>query len=135
MINSVVLMGRLTYEPELRSTANGLSVITFQIACDRNYAKPNENRQTDFIDITVWRNTAEFVSRYFHKGDMIALEGSIQTDSYTDKDGNRRKSVMVVASSVSFCGSRQQDNAYNPAFAPPADNSDIKEITDDDLPF
>lgn len=134
MINSVVLMGRLTYEPELRSTASGLSVITFQIACERSYAKPNENRAVDFIDITAWRQTAEFVSRYFHKGDMIALEGSIQTDSYTDKDGNRRKSVTVKADNVSFCGSKQENN-YNPAFAPPADNSDIEEITDDDLPF
>lgn len=134
MINSVVLMGRLTYEPELRSTPSGLSVITFQIACDRQYAKPNENRQADFIDVTAWRQTAEFVSRYFHKGDMIALEGNINTENYTDKYGERRKATSVTARSVSFCGSRQQ--APNPAFAAPESVAEFEEIADDDdLPF
>lgn len=108
MINSVCLMGRLTYEPELRMTPSGVAVISFQVACDRNYQKSGEERKADFIDVTAWRQTAEFVSRYFHKGSMIAVQGSIQTENYTDKDGNKRKQVQVVADQVSFCGSRQK---------------------------
>lgn len=144
MINSVVLMGRLTYEPELRTTPNGLSVIRFQIACDRNYQAKGEERKADFIDITAWRQTAEFISRYFHKGSMIAVEGSIQTDNFVDKDGNNRKSVTVVANNVSFCGSKAESGTTaNPVFSQPApsyasaDNSDFEEIVDedDDLPF
>lgn len=143
MINSVVIMGRLTFDPELRITPSGVSVVRFQIACDRNYQKPDEDRKTDFIDVTAWRRTAEFVSRYFRKGSMIAVEGSIQTDSYTDRDGNKRKSFQVVANSVSFCGSKAESGSTNPAYSQPApndtfsDNSDFEEIVDDDddLPF
>lgn len=143
MINSVVLMGRLTYEPELRTTPNGLSVIRFQVAVDRQYQANREDRQADFIDVTAWRQTAEFISRNFHKGSMIALQGSIQTNNYTDRDGNKRKSVEVVANQVSFCGSKSEAQGANPAFSQPApsyanaDNSDFEEIVDDDddLPF
>lgn len=142
MINSVVLMGRLTYEPELRRTPSGVSVCSFQIAVDRNYTPKGEERRADFIDVTAWRQTAEFVCRYFHKGSMIALEGSIQTENFTDKDGNKRKSVTVVANNVSFCGSKTESSTNNPAFSQPApsyagaDNSDFEEIVDDDdLPF
>ena len=147
MINTVALMGRLTYDPELRSTPSGVSVIRFQVACDRNYQKSGEERQADFIDCVAWRQTAEFISRYFRKGSMIAVEGSIQTSNYTDKDGNKRKQVEVVANNVSFCGSKaetgmeSQTRDYAPA-APSyanADNSDFEEIVDsdeeDDLPF
>ena len=114
---------------------------------DRSYQKAGEERKTDFIDVTAWRQTAEFVSKYFRKGSMIAVEGSIQTDNFTDKDGNKRKSVQVVASNVSFCGSKAESGTTgansNPAFAQPApsyasaDNSDFEEIVDDDddLPF
>ena len=102
MINSVVLMGRLTYEPELKTTTSGLSVIRFQMAVDRNYQSQGQERQADFIDVVAWRQTADFVSRYFHKGSMIAVEGSIQTNNFTDRDGNKRKSVEVVANQVSF---------------------------------
>lgn len=102
MINSVVLMGRLTYEPELKTTTSGLSVIRFQMAVDRNYQSQGQERQADFIDVVAWRQTAEFISRYFHKGSMIAVEGSIQTNNFTDRDGNKRKSVEVVANQVSF---------------------------------
>lgn len=142
MINTVALTGRLTYEPELKSTPSGVSVLRFQIACDRNYQAQGQERQADFIDCIAWRQTAEFISRYFHKGDMIGVEGSIQTSNFTDKDGNKRKSVDVVANNVSFCGSKQQSNAKpNLNVAPPqyasADNSDFEEIVDDDddLPF
>ena len=106
MINSVVLMGRLTYDPELRTTPNGISVVRIQLACDRNFQRSGEERKADFIDVTAWRQTAEFISRYFRKGSMIAVEGSIQTENFTDKDGNKRKSVQVVANNVSFCGSK-----------------------------
>ena len=147
MINSVCLMGRLTYEPELRMTPSGVAVISFQVACDRNYQKSGEERKADFIDVTAWRQTAEFVSRYFHKGSMIAIQGSIQTENYTDKDGNKRKQVQVVADQVSFCGSKAETGTgnYNPApvsAAAPAPSyqtaapGDFEEITDDeDLPF
>ena len=146
MINSVVLMGRLTYEPELKTTTSGLSVIRFQMAVDRNYQSQGQERQADFIDVVAWRQTADFVSRYFHKGSMIAVEGSIQTNNFTDRDGNKRKSVEVVANQVSFCGSKaesgtgnQSNNSFNqpaPSYAS-ADNSDFEEIVDDDddLPF
>ena len=143
MINSVVLMGRLTYEPELRTTSSGISVLRFQMAVDRNYQSQGQDRQADFIDCIAWRQTAEFISRYFHKGSMIAVEGSIQTGNYNDRDGNKRKSVEVVANQVSFCGSKAESQATNPAFSQPApsyasaDNSDFEEIVDDDddLPF
>lgn len=144
MINSVVLMGRLTYEPELKSTSGGISVIHFQIACDRNYQAKGEERKADFIDVTAWRQTAEFISRYFHKGSMIAVEGSIQTDNFVDKDGNNRKSVTVVANRVSFCGSKAENGTTaNPEFSQPppnyasADEPEFEEIVDedDDLPF
>ena len=145
MINSVVIMGRLTFDPELRTTPNGISVVRFQVACDRNFSRSGEDKKTDFIDVTAWRQTAEFVSRYFRKGSMIAVEGSIQTDSFTDKDGNKRKTVQVVANNVSFCGSKAESGTTsNPVFSQPApsyasaDNSDFEEISDDDeddLPF
>lgn len=147
MINSAVIMGRLTYEPELRATPSGISVVRFQVAVDRNYQKAGEERKTDFIDCTAWRQTAEFVCKYFHKGSMIAVEGSLQTDNYTDQNGEKRKSVQLVASQVSFCGSKAESGTTgansNPAFAQPApsyasaDISDFEEIVDDDddLPF
>ena len=141
MINVVAIMGRLTYDPELRTTPTGVSVVRFQVAVDRNFQRAGEERKADFIDVTAWRQTAEFVSKYFRKGSMIAVEGSIQTDNFTDKDGNKRKSVQVVASNVSFCGSKAESGTTgansNPAFAQPApsyasaDNSDFEEIVDD----
>lgn len=144
MINSVVLMGRLTFDPELRTTPSGVSVVQFQVAVDRNFQRQGEERKADFIDVTAWRQTAEFISRYFRKGSMIAVEGSIQTDNFTDNSGNKRKSVRVVANNVSFCGSKAESAVNtNPAYSQPApsyasaDNSDFEEIVDDDddLPF
>lgn len=148
MINMVALMGRLTFEPELRTTPSGVSVIRFQVACDRTYQKAGADRQADFIDCVAWRQTAEFISRYFHKGSMIAIEGTIQTGNYTDKNGQQRKTVEVLANNVSFCGSKSESGTgagnYNapvntqpaPSYAS-ADNSDFVEIVgdEDDLPF
>lgn len=133
MINSVVIMGRLTYEPELRATPSGISVVRFQVAVDRSYQKAGEERKTDFIDCTAWRQTAEFVCKYFHKGSMIAVEGSLQTDNYTDQNGEKRKSVQLVASQVSFCGSKAENGTQTAAPAPDAEFEPIG--GDDDLPF
>lgn len=106
MLNVVALMGRLVYEPELKTTPSGINVCSFRIACDRSFARQGEERKSDFIDVTAWRQTAEFVCKYFQKGSMIAIEGSLQTRQYQDKNGNNRTKVEVVASNVSFCGSK-----------------------------
>ncbi|MBP3328171.1 MAG: single-stranded DNA-binding protein [Clostridia bacterium] len=144
MINNVVLMGRLVATPELRSTGTGVSVASFTIAVERAYAKAGEQRQADFIDCVAWRQTAEFITRYFQKGSMIAVTGNIQTRNYEDKNGNKRKAVEVVVDNASFCGSKAESGttggytapaAPAPSFAS-ASESDFEEITeDDDLPF
>lgn len=110
MINNVTLMGRICSDIDLRSTATGKSVANFRIAVDRSFTKQGEQRQADFITIVVWGNTADFVSKYFSKGSMIALQGSIQTRNYEDKDGNKRTAFEVVAREVSFCGGKNESN-------------------------
>ena len=110
MLNVVAIMGRLVADPELRTTPSGVNVVSFRIACDRNYARPGEQRQADFIDIVAWRQTAEFVSKYFQKGSLIAIEGSIQTRQYQDKNGNNRTAVEVVANNVSFAGPKNSNS-------------------------
>ena len=143
MINSVVLMGRLTADPELRTTTTGKSVCSFSIAVDRSYSKNAEERQADFINIVAWENTANFVCRYFSKGSMIAIQGQIQTRRYEDKTGAKRTAFEVVAREVSFCGSKSETGTVSRPAAPEqppvyknANQSDFEEITDDeDLPF
>lgn len=103
-MNKVILMGRLTADPELKTTPSGISVTSFSIAVDRNYVKQGEERQADFINIVCWRQRAEFVCRYFTKGQLIALDGSIQTRQYQDKNGNNRTAFEVVADNVYFTG-------------------------------
>ena len=110
MLNVVAIMGRLVADPELRTTQSGTNVCSFRIACDRNFARQGEQRQADFIDIVAWRQQAEFVSKYFQKGSLIAIEGSLQTRQYQDKQGNNRTAVEVVANNINFCGSKA-DNA------------------------
>ena len=107
MLNVVALMGRLVYEPELKTTPSGINVCSFRIACDRSFARQGEERKSDFIDVTAWRQTAEFVCKYFQKGSMIAIEGSLQTRQYQDKNGNNRTATEVLASQVSFAGCRE----------------------------
>ena len=102
MLNVAILMGRLVADPEIRHTPNDIAVTSFTIAVDRSYVKSGAERQADFIDIVAWRATAEFVCKYFRKGQMIAVQGSIQTRSYTDKDGNKRKAFEIVADNVHF---------------------------------
>ncbi len=123
MINCAVIMGRLTADPELRTTSTGVSVTSFCVAVDRSYVRPGEERQADFINVTAWRQTADFVTRYFRKGSMIAVQGSIQTRSYEDKNGNKRTAVEIVADNVSFCGSRNSDGASQNRFEAPAANT------------
>ena len=139
MINNVVLMGRLTFEPELRATQTGLSVINFRIACDRNYQAKGEDRKADFIDCQAWRKTAEFINSYFHKGDMIVIQGSIQTSNYTDQNGDKKKATFVCVNEVSFCGSKNDRNAGQQYAQTSTDSlsADFEEIVDDDddLPF
>ena len=102
MLNKAILMGRLVADPELRRTSTDKSVVTFTLAVNRNFARQGEQAQTDFIDIVAWGKTAEFVSRYFVKGQLVAVAGQIQTRTWEDKQGNKRKSVEVVAEEVHF---------------------------------
>lgn len=142
-LNNVCLLGRICNDLEEMQTQSGALITRLCIATDRKYQKADSEKKTDFIDCVAFNNTSTFLNRYFHKGDMIAVQGNIQTDNYTDKNGNKRKSVAVVIENVSFCGSKQQSNSNsNLNVAPPtyasADNSDFEEIvddTDDDLPF
>ena len=154
MLNTAIIMGRLTAEPELKRTGAGVSVCTFTVAVDRRFKGQNEERQADFIEVVAWRQTAEFVSKFFHKGSMIAVQGSIQTRSYDDRNGVRRKAVEIVADQVSFTGSKNENtgNYRNDVPLPPApperqsmqpapaystaQPTDFDEIAgDDDLPF
>ena len=109
MLNVVAIMGRLVADPELRTTQSGINVGSFRIACDRNFARQGEQRQADFIDIVAWRQQAEFVSKYFQKGSLIAIEGSLQTRQYQDKNGNNRTAVEVVANNISFAGPKSNN--------------------------
>lgn len=110
MLNIVAIMGRLVYDPELKTTPQGTSVCSFRIACDRSYTPKGEQRQADFIDVVAWRQSAEFVSKYFQKGSMIAIEGSLQTRQYQDKQGNNRTAVEVLANNISFAGPKAAEN-------------------------
>ena len=116
MLNVVAIMGRLVADPELRTTPAGHSVCSFRIACDRSFARQGEQRQADFIDIVAWRAQAEFVCKYFQKGSLIAIEGSLQTRQYQDKNGNNRTAVEVVANNISFAGAKRQDGQSAPSY-------------------
>ena len=137
MLNSVCLMGRLTADPELKSTQSGVSVCNFRIAVDRTYQPKGQEKQTDFINIVTWRGTAEFVSRYFRKGQLVAVQGSIQTGQYTDRDGNKRTTFDVVADNVFFAekkaksGETKQGAGYDHS---PDIQGDFEEIVGNDEP-
>ena len=146
MLNCVTLLGRICNEIELKTTNSGKEVATFRIAVDRSFVKQGEQRQADFITIVAWENTALFVSRYFSKGSMIAIQGRIQTRNYEDNNGNKRTAFEVVATEVSFCGGKNEGNNpgtldNSPDTSPAtgfstASPSDFEEIgADDDLPF
>ena len=116
MLNVVAIMGRLVADPELRTTTQGNSVCSFRIACDRSYVQQGQERQADFIDVVAWRQQADFVSKYFQKGSMIAIEGSLQTRQYQDKNGNNRTAVEVVANNISFAGAKRQGSQNAPSY-------------------
>lgn len=109
MLNVVAIMGRLVADPELRTTQNGTNVCTFRIACERSYTTKGQQRQADFVDIVAWGKTAEFICKFFQKGSMIAIDGSIQTRHYQGKDGSNRTAVEVVANNISFAGAKTAD--------------------------
>ena len=110
MLNKIVIMGRLTRDPEMRQTGSGTPVTSFSLAVERDYSgRDGGEKQTDFIDVVAWRHTAEFVDKYFAKGDMAAVSGRLQIRDWTDKDGNKRRSAEVVADSVYFGGSKRRD--------------------------
>ena len=149
-MNVICLMGRLTADPELRHTPSQVSVTTFSLAVDRAYQPKGQERQTDFINVVAWRGTAEFVCNYFRKGQRMALQGSLQSRNFTDKEGNKRTAYEVVADNVFFAESKREstgsrfDSQIPGAFndAPPAPafsntaGGDFEEITgDDELPF
>jgi single-strand DNA-binding protein len=136
-------MGRITADLELKHTASNIAVCSFQIAVERNYCKQGQERETDFITIVTWRNTAEFVTKYFHKGNMVAVEGSIQTRNYTDSQGNKRTAFEILADNVFFCEKKDQMGALlNNAAAAGAEinyvnsENDFSVVPpDEDLPF
>ena len=148
-MNQIVLMGRLTRDPELRHTQSGTAVTSFSLAVDRGYTpKDGGERQTDFIDIVTWRNTAEFVAKYFVKGQMAAVTGRLQLRDWTDRDGNKRRSAEVVADNVYFTESKKSretavsnnsSDRSDPAgsYQTPVTGSGFAELEEDDgdLPF
>lgn len=125
MLNRVILMGRLTKDPEFRQTSAGASVCRFSVAVSRVYTNRQSGEKTEdttFVDCTAWRQTADFVSRWFHKGQMILVEGELRNNNYTDSNGVKHYSMNVNADSVSFCGDRQQNEQQNPQQPYPAQN-------------
>ena len=135
MINNVSLMGRLTATPERKTTTSGKAVTSFTIAVERRFAPQGEERQTDFINCVAWGKTAEFVCKWFAKGDMIAVIGEIQTRNYNDKNGNNRIAVEVVVGQVSFCGSKNTNNTNLNVEVENTDEGDFVDITNGDYPF
>ena len=136
MFNLVVLTGRLTSDPELKTTPNGVSVTSFSIAVNRNY-RAGEEQKTDFINIVAWRQTAEFIAKYFKKGSMIGIEGAIQTRKYQDSQGNNRIAFEVVANNVQFVESKRDPLDEFKGKLDEVSQDDFVEIGDDtgDLPF
>ena len=155
MLNHIVLMGRLTRDPELRRTQTGTAVASFTLAVERDYSAQGNDRQTDFIDIVAWRNTAEFVSKYFVKGQMAVVSGRLQIRDWTDREGGKRRSAEVVADNVYFGESKRDRSGpsggnysqtqsggyaggnYTAEYTSPVSGSDFTELDEDDgdLPF
>lgn len=139
MLNVVALQGRLAADPELKKTPAGVSVISFTIACDRNFCKQGEERKCDFIRVQAWRGLADFIDKYFTKGQMICIDGSIQTGSYEDKEGRRVNTFEVVAQNANFCGPKQDGNRQteSPQGEPNVNPEDFAVVDEagEDLPF
>ena len=145
MLNKIFLMGRLTRDPELRRTQSGTAVTSFSLAVDRDFKGQNGEKETDFIDVVAWRNTAEFVSKYFTKGRMAVVEGRLQIRDWTDQNGGKRRSAEVIAENVYFGDSKRDGDTgnyntggYRPAGRPvDVSAGDFAEIGEEDgeLPF
>lgn len=145
MLNKIIVMGRLTKDPELRRTQSGTAVTSFPVAVDRDFKSQSGERETDFIDVVAWRQTAEFVSKYFTKGRMAVVEGRLQIRDWTDRDGGKRRSAEIIAENVYFGDSKHDGSApVGGTSAPsrsvptPSDgHSDFAEIGEEDgeLPF
>ena len=133
-LNKVIIGGRLTSEPELKTTQSGISVVTFSVAVNRKVRQGN-NQETDFFNVTAWRQTAEFVSRYFHKGSSICIVGTLQNSSWQDQNGQKHYRTDIVADEVMFVDSKSDGNQAAPTFTN-APTPKFEEIsTDDNLPF
>jgi single-strand DNA-binding protein len=142
MLNKIILMGRLTRDPELRRTGSGTAVTSFSLAVDRDFKSQSGEKETDFIDIVAWRNTAEFVSKYFSKGRMAVVEGSLQMRDWTDKENNKRRSAEVIANNVYFADSKKETSdgfsgGEGTGYSDRRSGSDFAEIGEEDgeLPF
>lgn len=136
MLNVIAVMGRLVADPELRKTPTGVSTCKVTIACERSYTPKGQERQTDFFDIVAWRGTAEFVCKYMSKGQLIAVNGSLQTRSYEDKSGNKRKVYEILADTVHFGESKQKPAERARPDVPAATADDFAVVSDEeDLPF
>ena len=144
-MNKATIIGRFAADPELRQTGSGVPVTSFTLAVDRPYTKGND-RQTDWIDVVAWRNTAEFICKYFQKGSPIVIEGSIQTRLWEDKAGQKRKSVEIVADSVEFVprsshssqeavSGEENETCYQAESFAQGGNEDFVQVNDEDLPF
>ena len=139
MINDLTVQGRLTINPELRATTNGTNVTTFQVASERNYKNQDGEYVADFIDVVAWKGLAEFITKNFHKGDLILVRGRVETRNYKDKHDAPRKTVQLKADEVSFCGYRKEKET-NPVYQKEAENTplpydDFEPIEDEDNPF
>ncbi len=138
MLNKAILVGRLTKDPELRSTASGVSVVSFTVAVTRSYARQGEERQTDFINCVAFRNTADFISRYFAKGNMIGVDGSIQTRTWDDQEGKRHWVTEVIVNEAHFVESKKDSAPSGAGFSGGGAELPMEfgpDATDDDLPF
>ena len=142
MLNRIIIMGRLTRDPELRHTQSGTAVTSFSLAVDRDFKSQSGEKETDFINVVAWRSTAEFVAKYFSKGRMAVVEGRLQTRDWQDKDGKNRTATEVIADNIYFGDSKREQNAndYSPYTAPtwaPGGSDSFSEICeeDGDVPF
>lgn len=139
MLNRVVLTGHFTKDPEVRATPSGLSVVQFTLGVQRQFSRKDGERESDFISCVAWRKTAENIGKYFHKGDLIGVDGRIQTRSYEDKNGQRVYVTEVVVDNFAFLNSKSSsqsnNNQQNQSTDPFAGNDGSVDITQDDLPF
>ncbi len=150
MLNKIILSGRLVRDPEMRTTQSGKSIASFTLAVDRDFAPQGQKKETDFINCTAWNGTADFMSRYFSKGSMATVCGSLQIQNYTDRDGNKRTSPNVNVENVYFAGEKRTEksdsgensrsaakgkSAYSSKPAPKQTFEEMEDASDDELPF